>query len=133
MLQGISQDQIPPSLEHSADNPTVIPVQAVDVDQLPREKGWTYDEMASVVGSLYLDSSHQMKIHEEQFSAIIEEYDKRIIQLKAEVQLQQENGESLRKQLDIVNRELEARNDTQRTRGHATSGHDGGDSLPDSR
>jgi len=43
-LQGTSQDQIPqmpPSPEHNADA-TAIPVQTVDADQLPREKGWTY-------------------------------------------------------------------------------------------
>ncbi len=125
---------LPPSLEHSADNPTAIPVQAVDADQLPREKGWTYDEMTSIVGSLYLDSAHRMKVQEEQFNAIIEEYDKRTMQLQAEVQLQKENGDSLLKQVAKLNRELEVRNVAQISAGsNPVSGNDGHNPLPDSR
>ena len=111
-IQGTPQDQfpqLPPSPEHSA-GATAIPVQAVDADQLPREKGWTYEEMSQIVGSLYLDSAHRMKVQEEQFDAIIEEYDKRIMQMQAEIQLQQENGDSLLKQVSALNRELETRN-----------------------
>ena len=125
MLQGISQDQI----STSADS-TAIPVQAVDADQLPREGGWTYEEMSSIVGSLYLDSAHQMKVREEQFSAVIEEYDKRILQLQAELQLRQEEVENLRKQVGNLTRELETRNgDKSQTGDYPTSGNDRGDSM----
>jgi len=132
MLQGTSQDQIPQipsSSEHNADT-TAIPVQAVDADQLPREKGWTYEEMSSIVGSLYLDSAHQLKVREEQFNAVIEEYDKRIMQLQAELQLRREEMENLRKQVGNLTRELETRNgDQSSTRGNSTSGNGRGDSM----
>ncbi len=79
--------QPPPSPQHNAGT-TAIPVQAVDVDQLPREKGFTYEEMTSIIGALYLDSAHSAKVQDEQFSAVIEEYDKRIMQMQAENQIQ---------------------------------------------
>ncbi len=128
MLQGTPQDQIPPSI---AQGPTAIPVQAVDADQLPREKGFTYEEMTSIIGALYLDSAHRAKIQDEQFSAVIEEYDKRIMQLQAEVQQLQENGDSLLKQVATLNRELEARNGarTTKSRSGSASGDDGSDAM----
>ena len=85
MIQGNQSPSSLPSLEHPVDT-TAVPVSTVDADQLPREKGWTYEEMSSIVGSLYLDSAHQIKVREEQFNALIEEYDKRIMQLQAEIQ-----------------------------------------------
>ncbi len=135
MLQGISQDQtqqLPPSPEHSA-GATAIPVQAVDADQLPREKGFTYEEMTSIIGSLYLDSAHRAKVQDEQFSSVIEEYDKRIMQMQAELHIQQGEMDGLRKQIGNLTRDVEARNDNTRTRVHPTSSDDGGDSMPDSR
>jgi hypothetical protein len=128
MLQGTSQDQIPTS-PHSAEA-TAIPVQTVDADQLPREKGFTYEEMTSIIGSLYLDSAHRAKVQDEQFSAVIEEYDKRIMQLKAELQIQQESGDSLSKQVATLNRELELRNAHTKTRDTSPPGDNGDNSLP---
>jgi hypothetical protein len=120
----------PPSLEHKA-NSTAIPVQAVDADQLPREKGWTYEEMTSIVGSLYLDSAHRMKVQEEQFNAIAEEYEKRVMQMHAEIQLQQEEVDGLRKQVASLTRELEAQHG--HTRTDTPSSGDGNNNLPSAR
>jgi len=132
-LQGTPpQDQmsLPPSPEHSA-GATAIPVQTVDADQLPREKGFTYEEMTSIIGSLYLDSAHRAKVQEEQFNAVVEEYDKRIMQMQAHIQTQQEEVEGLRKQVATLTRELEARNGTERSPGsRPTSGVNRGDPLP---
>jgi len=129
MLQGNPQDQIPPSLERSADT-TAIPVQAVDADQLPREKGFTYEEMTSIIGSLYLDSAHRAKVQEEQFTAVVEEYDKRIMQMQAELQLRQEEVENVRKQVGTLTRELEARNVP--AGSYLTSGDVGDHAMSDS-
>ena len=138
MLHGTPQDQIPqmpPSPAQSAgvsgipSDTTAIPVQTVGADQLPREKGWTYEEMASIVGSLYLDSSHHSKVQEEQFSAVLEEYDKRIMQMKAHAQTQQEEIDSLRKNMATLTRELEVRNDPGSI---APSGDDRGDAMSSS-
>lgn len=129
MLQGTPQDQIPPSI---AQGPTAIPVQAVDADQLPREKGFTYEEMTSIIGSLYLDSAHRTKVQEEQFNAVMEEYDKRMMQMQAELQLRQEEVDGLRKQMATLTRELEARH-VPGTRGRVTSGDDGDDAMSGGR
>jgi len=127
MMNGTPQDQIPslpPSLENSADadSPGAIPVQAVDADQLPREKGWTYEEFASIVGSLYLDTHHAMKVREEQFQAVSEEYQRHVMRLQAEIQGKQSENEHLTKQVATLRRELELRN----ARHPTTSGDDGG-------
>jgi len=133
MLQGTPQDQIPtpPPLD-SLDSPTAIPIQAVDADQLPREKGWTYDEIAAIVGSLYLDSHHNMKLREEQFAAVTEEYEKRMAQLHGEIQGNVNERESLIRQVATLRREVEIRNG-QRTESRpiAPPGNGGDDQVSD--
>ncbi len=129
--------QVPTSslADATAMSATAIPVQAVDADQLPREKGWTYEEMASIVGSLYLDSTHQLKVREEQFSAVISEYDKRIMQMQAMTQTQQEEIDGLRKQIATLSSELEVRNESlpgSHPGSSSTSGNDRSDALSDS-
>lgn len=81
-----------------------IPVQSVDADQLPREKGLAYDEVCKIIGSLYLDSHHAVAIREEQFNAVSDEYQRRILALQAEVK-------QLTSQLSSAQRELEVRNE----------------------
>ena len=99
---------MPPGVEPDG-SPTSIPVQAVDADQLPREKGLTYEEVSSIVGSLYLDSHHQLKVREEQFSAIVDEYDKTILQTQAQVKTIQQELETSQKEVSQLRRELEKR------------------------
>ncbi len=117
----------PPSFEQQQADTTAIPVQAVDADQLPREKGWTYEEMSSIVGSLYLDSHHQIKVREEQFSAVISEYEKRILQIQAQLQVKQEEVDGLLKSEAALKRELETRNGNQKQSGDRTSSGNDGD------
>ena len=113
-----------------ANAPTSIPVQTVDADQLPREKGFTYEEISSIIGSLYLDSHHQVKVREEQFTAVIEEYDKRIMQMKAQAQVLDEELTAAKKEVYQLKRELEKRDGRPDTTGTpSASGYDGDNPL----
>jgi hypothetical protein len=96
---------------HSGTNPTSIPVQAVDADQLPRDKGLTYEEVTSILGSLYLDSHHQMMVREEQFSAVVDNYKESLAQLEAQAQTLKTLLEDAQKELSVLRRELETRNE----------------------
>jgi predicted RNase H-like nuclease (RuvC/YqgF family) len=130
MIQGTPQAQIgtpPPGAP--SDAPSAIPVQTVDADQLPREKGLTYEEVTSILGSLYLDSHHAMKVREDQFNAVSEEYDRNIMQLKAQLQAQQEEIGNLNKKIATLQRELETRNGQSRPTPPTSS--DGHDTLQD--
>lgn len=128
MIQG---NQMPPNMPQvidglppDADAPTSVPVQAVDADQLPREKGLTYEEVTSIIGSLYLDSHHQMKVREEQFAAVIEEYDKRIMQMQAQAQIVDEELTARKKEVYQLKRELETRDGQQHTAGASPASGD---------
>ena len=92
--------------------PTPIPVSAVDADQLPREKAWTYDEFCRIVGSLYLDSHKHTKAMEEQFQAISNEYQRQIMQLQAALVVEQESVARLKADVSLLKRELETRDGT---------------------
>jgi len=107
------------------DSPTSIPVQTADADQLPREKGWTYEEMASILGSLYLDSHHQMKVREEQFSSVVDEYEKRVLQAQAQIQATQQELEAATAQVSQLRRELEKRDGQHSSRTSTMPGDDG--------
>lgn len=123
----INANQTPPNL----DGPTSIPVQAVDADQLPREKGLTYEEVSSIIGALYLDSHHQMKVNEEQFSAVVDEYEKRLMQMQAQIQVAREELERSRQEVSALRRELEKRDGRQHDTGTGSSPSDNGnDSVP---
>jgi len=129
MLQGTPQDQI--SSPPEGESPTSVPMQTVEADQLPREKGWTYDEFARIVGSLYLDSHHAMKVSEEQFQAVSDEYERRILQVQAEVQGKQGEVERLVKEVAQLRRELEIRNDERKPRPDTPSSPHRDDPLSD--
>jgi uncharacterized coiled-coil protein SlyX len=101
---------------------TSIPVQSVDADQLPREKGLTVEEVSSIIGGLYLDSAHQTKVREEQFTAVVEEYDKRMVQLQAQLQSVQQELQASEGQVIQMRNELEKRNGP---RTPSASGNDG--------
>jgi hypothetical protein len=100
-----------------------IPIQAVDADQLPREHGISYDEVAYIIGSLYLDSHHRVKVLEEQFSAVSEEY-------KQQLSYSQASESELKKQVISLRRELEILTTGRETGGtpsNTTSSNHGGD------
>ena len=61
-----------------------VPVDAVDADQLPRERGLKYDDIARIIGSLYLDSHHRIQVIEEQFQAVVSDLQNKIEQLQIE-------------------------------------------------
>jgi hypothetical protein len=105
-------------MEDKTSSRTAIPLQAVNADELPREKGWTYDEISTVVGSLYLDSRHALKIRDEQFNAVIAEYKRQISVLQSE--LSQHNDvrsehqtvvNDLRDQVTALQKELDIERD----------------------
>jgi hypothetical protein len=105
-------------------------MEVADADQLPREKGWTYEELALVVGSLYLDSHHRASIMEEQFNAVSEDYQKQILQLQAAVKSKQEEAERYLKEASQLRRELEKNVRTQPRPPVAPSG-DGDNTVSD--
>jgi len=82
---------------------TQIPIPLVDPDKLPREKGWNYTEIASIVGNLYLESRKRVAIMQDEFGAIIEEYKHRMAQLEQDIT--QAKNENLK-----LHQELERRN-----------------------
>lgn len=114
----------------SLDDATSIPMEVVDADQLPREKGWTYDEFAMVVGSLYLDSHHRASVVEEQFNAVSEDYQKQILQLQAVVKSKQEEAERYLREASQLRRELEKNVRTQ-PRPPVTPSGDGDNTVSD--
>ena len=61
-----------------------VPVDSVNVDQLPKESALTYDEMCVIVGSLYIDNHHQIKIIKEQSTSLINMLQERIRNLTDE-------------------------------------------------
>lgn len=134
MIQGTPQDQIPDPSSSTPVPGGAIPMQAVDTDQLPRERGLKYDEVATIVGSLYLDSHHMLKVREDQFQAMAEEYERQVLQAQAEVAGKQREVESLVKEVAQLRRELELlRNGRQRQepRPSSPSSDDGDHPLPD--
>jgi len=57
---------------------TQVPVDAVGADQLPREKAWQFDDMAKIVGRLYLESRHEVDILNDQFEAVMTQMQERL-------------------------------------------------------
>jgi len=111
-IQGTPQDQISlPGAASNAPHTAQLPIQAVDTDQLPREGGLSYDEVTSIIGSLYLDSHHAMKVREEQFQAILNEHEAVGMRLQAELQGKQEEVNRLVSEVTALRRELEIRKD----------------------
>lgn len=79
-----------------ATQPGRVPIDMVDADQLPRETALKYEEIAFLVGSLYINSHHEMNTLKEQFSAIKQQLEQRLRDLAKENQALREqlNGES---------------------------------------
>ena len=131
MIEGTPQDQISQPPEHQQGSPSSIPLDAMSADQLPREKGIQYDEVARIVGSLYLDSHMHVSKLEDQFQAVSEEYQTKVLQLQAQVGAASQEIDRLNKRVATLNRELEARNE-RAPAGHASpSGRDRGDEMHD--
>jgi hypothetical protein len=83
---------------------TQVPIPLVDPEQMPREKAWSYADIAGIVGNLYLESRKRVSIMEEQFHAIMKEYQRKINELEGSLaQAMEENAQ--------VRRELERRNE----------------------
>lgn len=118
MQEDIQQENM---MNSPGSNPatTSIPIQSASPDELPREKGWSYDELASIVGSLYLDSHHGMKVREDQFNAMIEEYDKNMLRVQAELKGKLNENENLIQQVATLRRELEKRSHANGKSGHS--------------
>ena len=120
--------QGPPILPPQMPGPTQVPIEAVDADQLPHEKAWTYEEFAKIVGSLYLDSHHRVSVMEEQFNAISQEYKSVIERLQIENGTITEDAKELRGTVSRLQRELETRDRGKRTA--TSSGNGGAHTLP---
>ena len=73
-----------------------IPVEAVDADQLPRDRGIQYEEVVRIVGSLYLDSQHLLITAEERYNSIVQELKETIFELE-------KKNEFLEEQLRKIN------------------------------
>lgn len=107
--------------------PNAIPVETIDIDKLPTEQGFTYDEIAKIVGSLYLDSHHRFNTMENQFRAIVAEHRQQAEYIRDTVTAQ---NQELQKEIDRLNaenlrlkQELERRNE--RRPSSAASGDSG--------
>ena len=61
-----------------------IPIDSVSLDQLPQETPLNYDEIAKLVGSLYIDANHKVKNVQEQAKSLIESLQGRISDLTEE-------------------------------------------------
>ncbi len=70
-----------------------VPIDMVDADQLPRETALKYEEIALLVGSLYINSHHEVQTMKEQFGAIKSQLESRIKDLARE-------NQALREQLN---------------------------------
>jgi hypothetical protein len=71
--------------------PTQVPIEMMDADQLPRETPLKYEEVCFVVGSLYLDSHLRMKLMKEQMDGFRDVMSKRMQDLVEEnMRLKQE-------------------------------------------
>lgn len=84
---------------------TSIPLESADADNLPREKAFTYNEIALVVGNLYLESQHRSNILNEQFQAVSEEYQKQLMEAKQE-------NQRLNRRVNELEDELRKRNES---------------------
>lgn len=97
---------------------TQLPVPLVDPEQMPREKAWSYAEIAGIVGNLYLESRKRVAVMEEQFHAIINEYQRKIGEMNNSLAQAIEENSKLRRELE--------RRDESRTNAVPNSGRQGG-------
>ena len=80
----------------AASQPGQMPIDMVDADQLPRETALKYEEIALLVGSLYINSHHEINTLKEQFSVIRQQLENKMRDLARENQTLREqlNGQS---------------------------------------
>lgn len=76
-----------------------IPIEPVDIDKLPQEEPLKYDEISRLVGSLYIDTHHRMRIIGEQAKSLVQTLQNRInglleenSRLKEELQREKHEG-----------------------------------------
>jgi hypothetical protein len=86
-IGGADSYLFPPSFYYK-DFTMEVPIPAVDIDQLPLSRGLKYDEVARIVGHLYIECQRVLSIEKEQSAAIIAD-------------LKKENA-GLKKQLEII-------------------------------
>ena len=61
-----------------------VPIDSVSLDQLPQETPLNYDEIAKLVGSLYIDANHRVKNVQGQAKSLIESLQGRVNDLTQE-------------------------------------------------
>jgi peptidoglycan hydrolase CwlO-like protein len=83
-----------------------LPIDSINVDQMPQEKGWSFDEISRVVGSLVLDSHHRINIMEEQFSSISDGYKSVIVSKDIEINNKKKEIESLETEIASLKNEI---------------------------
>lgn len=73
-----------------------VPIDMIDADQLPRETALKYEELCLLVGSLYINSHHDISTLKEQFTAVRLQLEKKIRELAQENKMLREqlNGQS---------------------------------------
>jgi len=128
-MQGTPQDQIQSPPEYAPEGASTIAMPTVDADQLPREKGWTYDDISRIVGSLYLDSHHAMQVREEQFQGMVDEYERDVLRAQAELKGKQGEVDRLVKEVGNLRRELEIRNGHTKSRTSTPPSSDRDDAM----
>ena len=78
-------------------------INAVGADQLPKNTAWQWDEIAKMVGSLYLESQNQVKTIKEQAEALIHERQQEIQRLHAIIQQLEKENSDLKLELEKGN------------------------------
>jgi cell shape-determining protein MreC len=104
---------------------TQINMDSVSADKLPVESGWSYDEIAKIIGSLYLDSHHRISTIEQQFASISKDYQHQLTQANNDVKNMRLDIDKLTSENSQLKRELEIHNDES---GSTTTSSDVGDS-----
>jgi len=87
---------------------TQVPIPLVDIDKLPREKGWSYDDITRIVGNLYLESRKRVIVMDEQFHAVVQEYQQKMVE-------QEEGLAKAMEEIARLRKELERRNESRAT------------------
>lgn len=95
-----------------------VPMESMELDKLPSETGWKFEEIARIVGSLYLESSHQVNTMKEHVEALLKQYKE---QSAAAFKQQEEQIRQLEAENLNLKRELESRDGRKRKEVDATN------------
>lgn len=79
---------------------TQIPFQSVDADELPKQKGLTYSEVARIVGSLYLDTQMNLSALNEQHQSVSSEYHNQLEEAQSVIAELQKENQQLKDELE---------------------------------